>query len=171
MTRRIALLSTGVATATAGALAYRRLRRGGGRGDGRVERSVTIDRPAEEVYRFCRDPANLPGFAERVSSAEPRGTDRVGGTVELAGRGVEWEAAIVEDRPGEAIAWDARLSGSLTFRPAPGDRGTEVRLILEAVRPRRLSKGLEWQAAEDLRRLKRLLETGEIATTEGQPTG
>ena len=133
---------------------------------------MTIAKPPDEVYRFCRDAANLPRFMERISSAEARADDRVAGTVSLPGRrSAEWEATIVEDRAGELIAWRSRVSGSLGFRPAPAGRGTEVRLTLDVSRSHLLAEALERQAAEDLRRLKRLLETGAIATIDGQPSG
>jgi uncharacterized membrane protein len=55
-------------------------------------------------------------------------------------------------------------SGRVQFRRAPNDRGTEVRLEIEGPFPAMLVQ-------EDLRRFKRLIETGEIPTTAGQPRG
>jgi uncharacterized membrane protein len=102
------------------------------------------------------------------------------------GRTLEWDAEIVEDRPSALVAWrslpEATVpnEGRLELAPAPGGRGTEVRLSM-AYRPpggplaELLAKALgadpSAQMREDLRRLKQLLETGEIPTTEGQPAG
>lgn len=52
------------------------------------------------------------------------------------GQQLEWDAQIVEDQPGEHLRWaslagaDVPTEGDVSFRAAPGDRGTEVRLRL-----------------------------------------
>jgi uncharacterized membrane protein len=74
-------------------------------------------------------------------------------------------------------------AGAVRFRPAPGGRGTEVRLDIEYDPPgaatlrlavgrsiaRLFGSATEYVVEEDLRRLKQLLEAGETATTRGQP--
>ena len=55
-------------------------------------------------------------------------------------------------------------SGSVSFDPAFGRDGTEVRIAVDGMIPSRLLH-------EELRRSKRLIETGEIPTTEGQSAG
>ena len=71
-------------------------------------------------------------------------------------------------------------AGAIRFRPAPGGRGTEVRLDVEYEPPasalgrsvaRLFGSATEYRVEEDLRRLKQLLEAGETATTRGQPRG
>jgi len=68
----------------------------------------------------------------------------------------------------------------MRFRPAPGNRGTEVLLGVEyrsaaplVMRALGLLSGddPEQRAREALRGMKQLLETGEIPTTKGQPSG
>ena len=69
---------------------------------------------------------------------------------------------------------DAQVS----FAPAPGDRGTEVRVVLPDA-PEGLGEkvaavmGVDAQRDLDdaLRQFKQLLETGEIARSDGSPTG
>src|SRR5205823_1321139 len=94
-----------------------------------------------------------------------------------------WDAEITEERENELLAWrttggDVRHRGVVRFAPAPGGRGTEVRVSLqleppggplEAVFARLLGQDPEHEVQEGLRRIKRLLEVGEIATTQGQP--
>jgi uncharacterized membrane protein len=98
-----------------------------------------------------------------------------------AGIQAEWEAEIVADRPGERIAWRSLEGatipnrGSVELRDAPRGRGTEVHLELVFEPPAgpvgagvaRLFAGLPAQTMRnDLRRLKQLLETGEIVCSD-----
>lgn len=103
-----------------------------------------------------------------------------------AGRTVQWQAEIVDDNPGEYIAWrsvdgtDVSNSGSVRFAAAPGDRGTEITLELDYT-PRNGAAGKavakllgeepNQQIRDDLRRFKQVLETGEIVRSEGSPAG
>ena len=143
--------------------------------------SVTIAREAEEIYRFVRDPTNIPTYMWYVDRVEPRENGSLWHwAAHVPGFGaVEWDGRITEDRPGELVAWESqpgaaiRIAGRTELRRAPGDRGTEVHMRLDLQPPggalgvalaRLARQGLGWQAAGDLRRLKQLLETGEIPT-------
>lgn len=147
---------------------------------------ITINRPAEEIYRFWRRLENLPRFMTHLRSVATTGERTSHWTVEALGTTVEWDAEIVEDRPGERIAWravedaDVPNEGAVTFAPAPGGRGTEVRVEIEYAPPAgKVGKafasllGVEpgQTSQRELRRLKQLLETGEIPTTDGQSHG
>jgi hypothetical protein len=72
------------------------------------------------------------------------------------------------------------LEGSVEFRPAPGDRGTEIHFrVADAARPgmvgvavHKLTGSLPLSRAKDeLRRFKQLVETGVIARSDGTPGG
>jgi uncharacterized membrane protein len=148
----------------------------------RVERTITVDRPPEEVYRFWRDFQNLPRFMAHVQSVqvhdERRSRWRVKGP---AGVIVEWDAEVTQDRPGELLAWrsvgdaDVANAGTVRFVPAPGGRGTEVHVELRYDPPAgrigsKIAKlfGREpgQQAASDLRRFKQVMEVGEVVHSE-----
>jgi uncharacterized membrane protein len=103
-----------------------------------------------------------------------------------AGSTVEWDAEIINDEPNALIAWrsldnaEVDNAGSVRFVPGPEGRGTEVRVVLDYIPPagrvgkwvaRLFGEEPSQQIHEDLRRFKRLMETGEIPTIEGQPTG
>jgi uncharacterized membrane protein len=153
----------------------------------RVERTTTIQRSPEELYRFWHRFENLPRFMAHLESVQAAGNGRSHWIARApAGTTVEWDAEITEERENELIAWRSlegsqiANEGSVRFRRAPGGRGTEVHVTLRYDAPlgklgRVVAKlfGEEpaQQAEEDLRRLKRLLEAGEIPTTEGQPSG
>lgn len=150
-------------------------------GDKFIERSVTVNKPRDELYRYWRDFSNLPRFMEIVESITPEG-DRAHWVVRGPGdKRVEYDTVITEDRPGELIAWestggDVRTESRIEFKDAPGGRGTEVHAKVDYHPPMgRLGKiaalvtqkGPELQARRDLKQFKMLMETGEIATTEG----
>jgi len=152
-----------------------------------VRESVTIARPAEELYRHWRSFENLPSIMRHLESVEVRG----GGRSHWVAKGplntrVAWDAETTEDRPNERIAWRSLEGatvpneGAVTFREAPGGRGTEVHVAL-LYRPPLGSVGAAFaklfgeepaqQVHEDLWRFKQRLEAGEVATTQGQPSG
>jgi uncharacterized membrane protein len=151
-----------------------------------VVKAVTVRRAPEEVYGFWRDFTNLPRFMAHLESVEPTGEGRSRWRATApAGRTLEWDAEVVEDRPGELIAWrslggQVENSGAVRFSPAPGGRGTEVRVELDYAPPggtagmalaRLFGEEPRQQVSDDLRRLKQVLEAGEVARSEGNPDG
>ncbi|HEX7087719.1 MAG TPA: SRPBCC family protein [Vicinamibacterales bacterium] len=151
-----------------------------------VFHAVTINRPAAELYGFWRDLGNLPRFMRHLHSVAVLDERRSRWRAKApAGMKVTWEAEITEDVPNERIAWRSRPGsrihnhGSVEFVPAPGGRGTEVRVHLAyeppAGRVGRLMAKLsgenpDWQVRDDLRRFKQLMETGEIPVSESSFT-
>jgi uncharacterized membrane protein len=126
-----------------------------------VEEAITISRPRGEVYAYWQSAENLPLGAD----GEPEFTRVV---------------------PGEELAWRTIRGeklmhfASLTFRDAPGRRGTIVAARLEyvpaggslgAVLARMTGRSPQRMVADSLRRARALLEAGEIPTTQGQPSG
>jgi uncharacterized membrane protein len=152
-----------------------------------VEKTVTVNASPAEIYTFWRNFENLPRFMENLESVEVIDSKRSRWVAEgPAGFDAEWEAEIINEIPNELIGWrsieGSRISnaGSVHFTPAGGNRGTEVKVHLRydppggklgAVISRMFGEDPEWQVQEDLRRLKMLIETGELATTEDQPSG
>lgn len=152
----------------------------------RARVAVTINKPAGEIYSFFRNFENLPKFMSHLESVRSNGTRSTWKARAPLGRHVEWEAEITDERENERIAWrtadDASVPnwGRVLFLPAPGGRGTELRVEMEYLPPagevgrwfaKLMGEEPELQIRDDIRHLKQLLETGEIATTEGQPSG
>ena len=149
----------------------------------RVEQVVTINRSLDEVYGFWRNFANFPHFMRHLKQVEVLDEKRSRWTAKApAGMSVQWDAEIVQDQEGEWLAWRSlpgsqiENSGSVRFAPAPGARGTEVRVQLEYKPPAgRVGRVIamlfgeepEQQVREDLRRFKQLMETGEIPLSDG----
>ena len=77
-----------------------------GHGDTVIARSVTINRPAQEVYAFFRDFSNLPRFMENIERIDVADERRSHWVVKApAGGTVEWDAVVTEDQPGRLLAW------------------------------------------------------------------
>jgi uncharacterized membrane protein len=162
-------------------------RAGGTRSDQlSVHAAVTVNKPAREVYAHWRDFTNLPGFMAHLAEVVPTGEDRTRWTAHGPGRDVSWEAEVTADVPGELIAWrslpgaDVPNDGRVRFTPAPGGRGTEVRVHLQyrppagrlgAAAARVVGEDPAQQVRDDLRRFKQVLETGEVVRTESSPDG
>lgn len=188
--RRLAIAAAGVAAVTAlDVYASRRLQ--ASQTDEApqiaVTSSVTINSTPAELYRFWRGLENLPLFMEHLESVS-----HVSGQVSHwvakapAGTCVEWDAEIVEDVPERRIGWrtlpgsQVTHEGMVSFEPAAAGRGTVVRIEMLYCPPagkvgmriaRLFGEEPALQIDDDLRHLKQLLETGEVATTLGQPTG
>jgi len=144
----------------------------------RVDRSMTVARPAIELYRIWRDLRRLPEFMSHLESVVPLNETRSRWTARgPGGITIEWEAEIVTDQPGQLIAWrsvsgDVDNAGSVRFREAPAQRGTEIAVQLHYAPPAGqlgaavatvFGRGAERQVREDLRRFKQMMETGEMA--------
>ncbi|MFN2492037.1 MAG: SRPBCC family protein [Pyrinomonadaceae bacterium] len=155
--------------------------------DVHVEKSITINKSPEELYNFWREFENLPRFMNNLESVTSLGFNRWHWVAKgPAGSKIEWDAEIYNEKPNEMIAWrslegsDVTNAGSVHFEPATGERGTQVKVVLNYNAPAGKISALfaklfgqepGQMIEEDLRRLKQVLETGEIATVEGQPSG
>jgi len=153
----------------------------------RVEKTVTIDKSAEELYNYWHNFENLPNFMKHVKSVQVLDMRRSHWVANAPlGQTIEWDADIINDQPNQLIAWASEEgaqvdnSGFVRFSPAPGDRGTEVKVVMEynvpggmvtAAIAKLFGEEPEQQIGDELRRFKQLMETGEIATIEGQSRG
>lgn len=155
-----------------------------------ARKSVTINLPREQLYRTWRNFENLPRFMNHLQRVDV--DEATGGTrsqwVSRAplGREVQWEAEMTEERENEFIAWRSlpgsavKSIGSVQFEDAPGGRGTVVTVEME-YNPPAGSLGAAFaklfgeepgqQLRDDLRHFKQIMETGEVPSVEGQPSG
>lgn len=142
--------------------------------------AVTVNRSPDELYAFWRDLTNLPKFMENIESVTCADSRRSRWIVKSPTGTAEWTSEITEDVPGKRISWtslpDASVdnAGTIEFKPAPDGRGTEVRALISFKPPMGgagrmvagwLQKDPHIQAKRDLRRLKQIMETGELATS------
>jgi uncharacterized membrane protein len=152
-----------------------------------VEVAFTVEKPRQELYAFWRDFGNLPKFMTHLTSVTVADDKRSHWVAEgPGGQPVSWDADVINDKPGELIAWnslaggDVETAGSVRFLDAPADRGTEVKVSMQYIPPggklgaiiaKLTGHGGEAMVREDLRRFKQLMEAGEVTTIHGQSHG
>jgi uncharacterized membrane protein len=155
--------------------------------DVHLETSIAIDKSPEELYAFWRDFKNLPLFMRNLESVtELTQTQSHWVAKGPGGSSIEWDAEIYTEKENELISWrsledaDVVNAGSVRFQAGPEGHGTFVRVAMNynppagkvgaslvqlfGAEPAQLIK-------EDLRRLKQIMEAGEVATIAGQASG
>lgn len=153
----------------------------------RVDKSILINKSPAEVYRFWRNLENLPKFMKNLESVKEIDNKHSHWVAKgPAGASMEWKAEIINEKENELIGWrslsgsQVANAGSVQFKPGPGEEGCIVQIELQYEPPggsvgamfaKLVGQNPESQIEEDLRRMKQLLETGEIVETEGQPSG
>jgi uncharacterized membrane protein len=150
----------------------------------KIKKSVTVNASPEQLYSFWRNLSNLPKLFDNVLSVEVLDPARSHWTLSVpGGMTLEWDAEITVDRKNEMIGWrsldgaDLDNAGYVRFERATGGRGTVVRVALQynppagkvgAVLSTLLGEKPGGQVQEALRKLKQLMEAGEIPTAEDE---
>jgi uncharacterized membrane protein len=153
----------------------------------RVDKTITVGKPPEEVYRFWRNLENLPRFMRHLEAVKEIDNKHSHWVAKApAGYSVEWKAEIIHEEENRLIGWrsmdgaDVPNAGSIMFKPALSGRGTEMKISLQYNPPggtvgmwfaKLFGEEPSQQIEDDMRRFKQLMETGEIASTDGQPRG
>ncbi|MDB5390000.1 MAG: hypothetical protein JWM11_5646 [Planctomycetaceae bacterium] len=109
-----------------------------GPGEGfKVEKSITVERTADELYLFWRNLSNLPYVFQHIKSIRVADSTKSHWTIRGPLNSIlEWDAELIEDHPGKLIAWrslegsDVSTAGSVHFRSLPDMTGTEVQVVL-----------------------------------------
>ena len=151
----------------------------GGRGV-HIREAVTINAPPDQVYRFWRQLDRLPDVMPHLEKVEEIDSKRSRWTAKAFDQvPISWDAEIINEVPFETIGWKTlpgeaiQNAGSVTFKPVPGNGGTEVRVHLQYAAPG--GKAASWlarMAGEDpakltrdgLLELKRQMEAGQPLT-------
>jgi uncharacterized membrane protein len=145
--------------------------------------AITIKASPDALYGEWRDFTRFPTFMYHLESVTVGASGRSHWVAKApAGTTVEWDAEVTDEVPGERIAWRSvegstvENAGTVEFRPAPGARGTEVHVSLTYSPPGGAVGALvakvfgeepAQQLSDDLRRFKQIVETGEIARSDG----
>jgi uncharacterized membrane protein len=149
--------------------------------------TTTIRKPASEVYAFWRDLENLPTFMAHLEQVRTTGAKTSHWTASAPfGKDVEWDAEILDETPAERIEWRSTgkaavpNAGTVRFVPAPDGESTEIHVVLVYDMPggavgkavaKYFGEEPHQQLDDDLRRLKQVLETGEVVRSDGAPWG
>lgn len=151
-----------------------------------VTKSLTINKSPAELYAFWRNFGNLPQFMQHLESVTQTDEKRSHWVAKAPlGTTVEWDAEITSERENERLGWKSvegasvPNSGVVEFLPTV-NRGTEVKVVLTYEPPagkvgatiaKLFGEEPGQQVYGDLYRFKSLMESGELITTEGQPSG
>ena len=154
-----------------------------------VSRTVTITRPASEVYAFWRDVEGVAPHLANVQSARAMDHGRSLWTLRMPGprsSTMEWQAELTQERENELLRWGSvpgtspEMTVSVELAEAAGDKGTETTMAFAYPPSLKISgtpagalmhRMLSQQIDRDLRRIKSVLEAGEAPTVASQPTG
>jgi uncharacterized membrane protein len=153
-----------------------------GEGGIHVLESIRLEKPIGEVYRFWRQFSNLPRFMHYLDRVAELGDGRshwvAKGPADVP---IEWNAEIINEVENKVIGWrslpnsDIVMAGSVTFASVRGGSSTQLSVHFQYAAPadavgaavaRLVGREPSQTVREDLRRLKQLLEAGEIATAE-----
>jgi uncharacterized membrane protein len=152
----------------------------------KIDRTFTIQRSPQELYNFWRRFENLPRFMSHLKEVRSTGNRSHWVACGPLGTSVEWDAEVITERSPEVIGWrslegsEIDCAGSVHFTPAPGGRGTEVRVVLKYDPPAGklgaaiaglFGEDAEQQITEDLHRFTQMMEAGEGSAAERQPSG
>ena len=152
-----------------------------------IKHTCTINRTPTEIYDYLEKPENHQRFNVRVESV----TKSADGKWHWAIKGPlgstwRFDSERITNQPGRLIAWkslpggDVDNAGSIRLSSTFEGKGTEVTMEVSYQPPagsvgvaiaKMLGHDPDAQVREDLRRLKQLLEAGEIPTVEGQSAG
>lgn len=143
-----------------------------------VEHSIVVNKPAKEVYAYWRKFENLPQIMSHLESVTELDERRSRWVAKAPlGTHVEWEAEIVNDKPGERIGWHSLPgatvdnAGSVQFESLPGDM-TRVHVALSYRPPagqlgaavaKLFGEEPSVQIADDLQNFKSAFEGGSSA--------
>jgi uncharacterized membrane protein len=149
----------------------------------KVETTILIARPPEEVFRFWRNLENLPEFMEILESVRVMDDRHSYWVVKVpGGQRLGWDAEIVNEHPGEMISWqtlpgaDVQSAGTVRFTPAEDGKSTSLRVVLEFHPPggalgarvaRFFGQDPAGRLDRDLARLKEILEKPRVTAPAG----
>jgi uncharacterized membrane protein len=154
-------------------------------GDHAVEARVTIARPVPDVFGFYRDFANLPRFLGDVMAIERIGPATFRWTIEGPfGIRLKSTIRVTEERTDELIRYETtavpgmRTYWAVRFAPGPDPGQTEVHEVLRTAFGRPglaaltlIGKPPAKEVVANLRRLKQVVETGEVTDTDHAVAG
>lgn len=149
----------------------------------KAPRSVTINASRERVWQVLREVERWPSFMANIKTAESEG-DRLAFTSVTPTGPVETHATITADVANECFAWESVAgtkvpnAGEFTLRDGTSGRGTAIHAKIAyeptggslgryAAKLTQKEPGI--QLRRDLKRLKSLIEAGEVPTNARNP--
>ncbi|HTK95750.1 MAG TPA: SRPBCC family protein [Terriglobales bacterium] len=97
----------------------------------RLEKTIQIGRPVDEVFHTWSDLPNLPDYVGLLKRVRPFG-HRSHWTAEIGGRSFEWDAELVQDLRNQALGWRSisgpKHTGRISFAPIGNDTLVHVQM-------------------------------------------
>jgi uncharacterized membrane protein len=146
----------------------------------RIEESLQIGRPVDEVFAAWSNFSNLPNISPMIRSVETF-ERRSHWVLSIYGRQFEWDAELVQKIPNQSLGWKSvhgpKHSGRINFSPLGND--TLVHVIMNYAPPLRifsraaepLREPLEGHVKRVLRDLKAALEHASAHAVNANATG
>lgn len=143
-----------------------------------IETTVIVNRPIDTVYSFWKRLENLPLFMKHLKSVKQKEGGKSDWEAYLPGEigSIHWEAKIVNEVPGEVIAWNStenstiQNAGKVTFNDI-GELGTAVHVVISYQAPLGiagqkvlglLTPAFEKMIRRDIVNFKEYVETGKL---------
>jgi uncharacterized membrane protein len=103
---------------------------------GAVSKYIRIEAPPKLVYDLWRDPTAFPEFMPDVNKVEDHGEHWHWEVAGPLGRAVKFQTTVVEDVPGEKLAWksvdgNVQNSGVVRFDPREDGEATDMEYSIE----------------------------------------
>ena len=148
----------------------------------RVNETIEVEAPVEDVFRYWSNFENFPNFMQNVEEVRMTGQDtshwRVKGPL---GKTVEFDARTTEMDPNRGIGWnttegEVMTSGEARFEEVASGR-TRVEVTLNYADPpggavgeavANILSNPERNLHEDLQNFARIVEQGELGGSESQ---
>ena len=122
----------------------------------RLEKSIQIGRPKEEVFSHWANFEQLPRWSECVEEVRSMG-DRSHWRVNIDGKRLEWDASVEQFIPNQAIGWKSvngpKHTGRITFSQIGND--TLVQVTMNYAPPSRFLAPFAGNAGEYLEQVLR----------------
>jgi uncharacterized membrane protein len=148
----------------------------------RVDQSITVNLPVEDLYPVWRNFENLPRIMAHLKDVTVTGDGQHSHWVAKAPAGLkaEWDAEIINEIRNERIGWrslegaSVPNAGAVIFRAVP--EGTDIQVSLKYDPPagalgaaiaKLFGEEPGIQIQKDLARFKQLAESGELASLIG----
>jgi len=164
--------AAGVAAGTGAVLLPQFVGRAGASRIVRLEKSIQIGRPADEVYAAWTDWERLPRATENIADIRHYG-DRSHWRIEINGRNFEWDAIVEQRIPNQAIGWKSvngiKHTGRVTFSPIGND--TLVLVTMNYVPPSRALRPFASSLAGHIEGLIEKVLRDFKASVESRPRG
>jgi uncharacterized membrane protein len=161
--------ASGAAVAVAGAAAWRMIAAARNRRILRLQSSIQIGRPVNEVFNVWHRLQELPRFSHVIKEVQVSGM-RSHWRVAIDGRQFQWDAELIQVVPNEALGWKSisgpKHSGRISFSPLLNE--TMVHITMNyAPRMRLFSRALT--IGEHLQQIiERVLRDFKAAMEEGK---